>query len=188
MKKGGIFMKSSTAKKVVAMYTLMIGVLFIFNSGLEIISEVSTISIYISITLLIGSALLMSFNNLKAERSLMMGMLFFYFLLIFGGLIYIMMAPLISFIIFLIGGLPVVFINIYFSRLEAEKGEMSSTLDNGSQTKAVDEFNHQDNGEPSCDDIKKTLKHLSEMVKDGLITQSDYNEKKRELLKLKDAN
>ena len=170
-----ILMRSLTAKKVVAIYSIVFGGLGLIGSFSDAI-DVWTLVIEI---LLIALGILLLIPALqRAEKGLIITGLVYYSLLVLAGLIFFFIIPFMGFIIWGLSGVPFAFSIVYLVRRGKE--ELGMWDDYGNPNFPKEES-------PLVKDasfVENQLKVLAKMVEDGLITEADYEKKKNLLLEI----
>ena len=166
-------MESLTAKKVVAIYSIVFGGLG-FIGGLS--QEPDPITIIIEILLIILGILLLIPSLQKVEKGLIITGLVYYSLLVLAGLVFFFILPLMGILIWVLAGVPFAFSIVYLVRRRKESIVYSDNYIIPSYAKEES---------PMAKDavfVENQLKVLAKMVEDGLISEADYEKKKKLLL------
>ncbi len=173
-------MKSLTAKRVVAIYSLVFG--FVALIGLVSQPEFTDPITFIFTILLIITGILLLIPSLnKAELGLMIGCLVYYSFGILMGIVFILLAPFLGFVVLAIVGVPFSFSIVFLNKRSKEKS-MEKNDQNAQNIENQDMlFNTK-----SATYIEQELVHLNKMVEAGLINQEDYEKRKKALLEIKD--
>lgn len=172
-------MQSSTAKKIVSVFSLVFGALSIISIFQEKNAEV--LSWILSISLIIIGILLLIPSLTKHEKGLMIFALVIYSLFVFSGLIILLFYPVLSLIVFAVVGVPFAFSIVYLVLLKKEKQQ--------DEEEVIDwPVGHSNIGDQPSEDIQskesleQKLSSLKNMAEKGLITQEEYEAKKSDLL------
>lgn len=177
-------MKSSSAKKVVAIYSIVFATLSLLGTFTE---TPDVLGIIIVITMLISGIILLIPELKKVEKPLMITLLVVYSVFVLGGLIYFFIIPLIGLIVFGMVGVPFIFAIVFLSLKAKEDNHVTSQSSNppffsSSQDRpfATNYFSS-----PATEDQCYTkLSSYNKMLKEGLITQEEFDQKKKEILGL----
>jgi len=182
IKKRSNSMRSATAKKVVSIFSLIFGGLSIIGYITEG-SQGQAMSWVISISMIVIGVLLLIPTLKKAEEALMIGALVLYSLFMFAGLVIMAipdLGPFIGLLILGIVGVPFSFSIVYLARLAKEK---NATPTGGPVIERVYPVNSS-LAEANNGSIESQLISLKKMADQGLITEADYEAKKKSLLGL----
>ena len=166
-------MESLTAKKVVAIYSIVFGALGFFG-GLS--QELDPITIIIEILLIIMGILLLIPSLQRAEKALIITGLVYYSLLVLAGLIFFFVWTFMGVLIWILSGVPFAFSIVYLVR----KGKEDTYL--GDEYSYNDFSRKESPVQKDAAFVENQLKVLAKMVEDGLISEADYEKKKKLLL------
>jgi len=168
-------MRSLTAKKVVAIYSIVFGALGFMGSFND---AVDVWTLIIEILLIVLGILLLVPALQKAEKALIITGLVYYSLLVLAGLVFFFILPFMGFLIWGLSGVPFAFSIVYLVRKGKEQYEMSDDYGNPN-------FNKEESPlQKDAQFVENQLKVLAKMVEDGLISEADYEKKKNILLEI----
>lgn len=168
-------MSSLSAKKVVAIYSIVFGALGFFG-GLS--QELDPITIIIEILLIIMGILLLIPSLQRAEKALIITGLVYYSLLVLAGLIFFFVWTFMGVLIWILSGVPFAFSIVYLVR----KGKEDTYL--GDEYSYNDFSRKESPVQKDAAFVENQLKVLAKMVEDGLISEADYEKKKNLLLEI----
>lgn len=120
-------MKSSSAKKVVAIYSIVFATLSLLGTFTE---TPDVLEIIIVITMLISGIILLIPELKKVEKPLMITLLVVYSVFVLVGLIYFFIIPLIGLIVFGMVGVPFIFAIVFLSLKAKEDNHVTSQSSN----------------------------------------------------------
>ncbi len=179
-------MKSSTAKKVVAIFSIIFGILALIGSFGD---DPQTTSIIISIGMIvIGILLLIPNFSEKTQKGLIIAVLAYYSLTILVGFAVMMVAPPVGVLIIGIVLVPFIFSIVYLVRQSKEVEEEKSRqvyLRFQQETKDRLVQNGRELESKPLErelGIEGKLQSLKNLQNSGLITTEDYERKKADLL------
>lgn len=174
-------MKSTTAKKIAAIFSVVFGGLAILGFRNEAIEPTALV---LAILMVASGVLLLIPGLEKMEKTLVIITLVIYSIFIFAGLLFLFLLPPLGIAMFAIGGVPFSFAIVYLVKRAREDEyyaahtpiRPSSYLERPKQPASAINI--------SVDDIEQQLIKLRGMVDSGLISEQDYNAKKEALLNI----
>jgi len=168
-------MRSLTAKKVVAIYSIVFGALGFVGSFND---AVDVWTLIIEILLIVLGILLLVPALQKAEKGLIITGLVYYSLLVLAGLVFFFILPFMGFLIWGLSGVPFAFSIVYLVR----RGKENTFL--GDEYSYSDFSRKESPVQKDAAFVENQLKVLAKMVEDGLISEADYEKKKNLLLEI----
>jgi len=175
-------MKSQTAKNVVAIYSVVFGTLGLVGSLNSLAADVFTY--IIEATMIILGILLLIPSLHKATKGLIVTSIVIYSIYIFSGLIVFFIIPFIGALIFGLVGVPFAFGIVYLARLKKENEPSpfysGATPVNTPRPNAPEPVSNT----TEEDQTYTRLTALNKMLNEGLISQEDYETKKKNILNI----
>lgn len=163
-------MESSTAKKVVAVSSVVLGGLSTISSLFKIgTASFNVLSFVLSVFLVVAGILLLAIRSEGAQKGLMIATFVYFCIGILIGLIFFMIpfvGWLVGFILFVIYGVPFSFSIVYF--VESGKEARADSMEDSQQIQTLDNY--------------ERLKQLKQLLDSGAITQEEYDREKQKIL------
>jgi hypothetical protein len=175
-------MKSKTAKNIIAIYSLVFGALGLIGSignGAEVLTY------FLEAAMILLGILLLIPPLGKAAKGLVITLFVIYSIYIIIGFIYFFILPFLGGLVFAMVGVPFAFGIVYLVRINKENNisnfygpsapvnKPSNLIISESSTDGVEE-----------EQIHLRLAALNKMLSEGLISQEDYDNKKKSILKI----
>lgn len=168
-------MKSSTAKKVVAIYSIVFGLLALFESitgGLSTSSEAS--SLVFEVVLVVMGVLLLTIARGRLEKVFMIIALVVYSLCALVGLIVMIIVPFFGIVAMLIFVVPFVFTIIYLVSLNHENNPQTTSY-------TVARSSNESFATPK-ETVEDKLAFVKRLYDDGLLTSEEYERKRQSII------
>lgn len=163
-------MRSSTAAKVVGIYSIVFGALSLLGQLTDLVEQDNSPILSIIIAILFvsfGIVILVRTNNNESAKGFVVTLLVFYMIVAVAGLI-ILAVPIVGPIIFVVLEAmvitPIIFSFMYFSKFSKEQNEVVHTAQNTSFL------------------LHDKLRELESLLSEGVISQEEYEEKRQAII------